>query len=367
MIVKVKSDLMTKQKTDNGIGIEFEVKKNTKNANRIGFSNSLFAVGEKVYIISEQERFDLMKRLERSPDTTGDDFQKQLQDKDDLIENLKNDNSKKDDLIKDLTARIDILGKEVEELPESKEIELLKEELATSQAEEQYWKNAHDSLVESSDDLSARNDELLKDNNRLKNSNHNINETNKLLNENIIAINNNYSKTNEELQSRFDNNEKELKQTINNQQTHIDELNKKVESLSALKEYIPPKDHYDEVNDLKDKISNVQGELDKLNAEVEVKLTEQKSEMEIAHTEEKAQILLAYNNELNNHKLKYNELAHEYNHLLSDANSLSRSNTLFNGRHKAIVKDKEPVELEEVEVEKLPTDIVEYVPKDQLP
>ena len=97
-----------------------------------------------------------------------------------------------------------------------------------------------------------------------------------------------------------------------------------------------------------------------------MKLAKQKSEIEVKHTEEKAQMLLAYHQELNGHKLKYNELAKDYNHLLGDASSLSRINTLFSGRHKTIVKDKEPVELEEIEVEKEPTETIEYVPKDEI-
>jgi len=45
---------------------------------------------------------------------------------------------------------------------------------------------------------------------------------------------------------------------------------------------------------------------------------------------------------------------------------LSRTSVLFSGRHKTIVKDKEPVELEEIEVEKEPTETIEYVPKDKI-
>ena len=97
-----------------------------------------------------------------------------------------------------------------------------------------------------------------------------------------------------------------------------------------------------------------------------MKLKTQKSEMDVKHTEEKAQMLIAYTQELNAHKLKYNELAKDYNHLLGDASSLTRVNTLFSGRHKTIVKDKEPAELEEIEVEKEPTDTIEYVPKDEI-
>ena len=97
-----------------------------------------------------------------------------------------------------------------------------------------------------------------------------------------------------------------------------------------------------------------------------MKLATQKSELEVKHTEEKAQMLLAYTQELNSYKLKYNELAKDYNHLLGDASSLSRTNVIFSGRHKTIVKDKEPVELEEIEVEKEPTETIEYVPKDNI-
>ena len=106
-------------------------------------------------------------------------------------------------------------------------------------------------------------------------------------------------------------------------------------------------------------------ELNKAKGEIDVKLKTQKSEMDVKHTEEKAQMLLAYTQELNAHKLKYNELAKDYNHLLGDASSLSRTSVLFSGRHKTIVKDKEPAELVEIEVEE-PTETIEYVPKDNV-
>ena len=54
----------TLEKNDKGIGLEFKVKKNTARSNRIGFSNNIFAVDETVYIISEAERFDLMKQID---------------------------------------------------------------------------------------------------------------------------------------------------------------------------------------------------------------------------------------------------------------------------------------------------------------
>lgn len=97
-----------------------------------------------------------------------------------------------------------------------------------------------------------------------------------------------------------------------------------------------------------------------------MKLATQKSDLEIKYTEEKAQMLVAYNQELDHYKMHYNELAMDYNNLLNDTKSLSRINTLFNGRHKAIVKDKIPVELEVIELDKEETETIEYVPKEEV-
>jgi len=379
----------TLEKNDNGIGRQFEVKKNTGNSNRITFSSKFFGVGDNVYILTEGERFDVMRDLDQvdeykarikelesviaagSNNTNTEDLEKQIEEKDKTITELTNENSEKDNTIKELVTRVDSLAKELESSSDVKvesvdDIESLKEELKTKEGEVEYWKNAFENLMGDSDDLAARNEELIKDNEQLKTANIHINETNKLLNDNIIGINNNYKETKDELQSSFDNKEKELKETIQKQQTHIDELTEKVESLSMLKDYIPPKEHYEEIDNLKDKVNDAKLELDKLSAEVDMKLSKQKSEMEVKHTEEKAQMLIAYTQEVNANKLKYNELAKDYNHLLGDASSLSRTSVLFSGRHKTIVKDKEPVELEEIEVEKEPTETIEYVPKDKI-
>ena len=454
--VKVMSK-KTLEKTDNSIGLEFEVKKNTPNANRIGFSNTIFTVGEKVYVLSNTEREDLMKqlnqvdeyksRIEELEAIDTEDLQGQLQEKDAIISNLNaridvlekeaDDDSEiaelqeqlhktnllhkeeiadfkkqihkqetvikelelsfgfnedqiikfkhaveeKDSTIADLKQMNDNLAKENDELKNKaeglvdaseveelqNEIAELKEQLEGHEGQLKYWKNAYENLIESSDELAARNETLIKDNNQLKDANNKINETNKLLNQNLMGINDNYKETTHELQSVFDDKESELKETIKKQQIHIDELTEKVESLVGLRDYIPPKEHYEALEELRHKIKDVERELDKAKAEVDMRLATQKSEIDIKHTEEKAQMLLAYNQELNNHKLKYNELAKDYNHLLGDASSLSRINTLFSGRHKTIVKDKEPVELEEIEVEKEPpTETIEYVPKDEI-
>lgn len=441
----------TLEKTDNSIGLEFEVKKNTPNANRIGFSNTIFTVGEKVYVLSDTERKDLMEQLnkvneyksrieeleaidtedlkgqlqekdaiisnlnaridllekEANDDSEIAELKKQVQDKEETITSLKNDNvdlqdqlkakdesiadinnnvnelnskiKEQDETISDLKQMNDNLAKENDELKNKaeglvdpseveelqSEVDELKEQLEGTEGQLKYWKNAYESLIDSSDSLSAQNESLIKDNEQLKDANNKINETNKLLNENLMGINDNYKETTRELQSVFDDKELELKETIKKQQIHIDELTKKVESLVGLRDHIPPKEHYEALEELRHKIKDVERELDKAKAEVDMRLATQKSEIEIKHTEEKAQMLLAYNQELNNHKLKYNELAKDYNHLLGDASSLSRANILFSGRHKTIVKGKEPVALEEIEVEE-PTETIEYVPKDTI-
>lgn len=362
-------DEKTLEKTDHAIGQEFEVKKNTANANRIGFSNTVFGVGEKVYVLSEKEHEDVIQQLNQV-----DEYKARIKELEADIndEDLKGELQEKDAMIANLKARVDNLGKELEgakaqpKVYDKDEMEELKEELKTANGQAEYWENAFKNTIESSDDLAARNEELIKENDQLKDANNKINETNKLLNDNIIALNASFKETKAELQSTFELKEKDYRETIEKQQKHIDELTEKVQSLSILKDYISPKEHYEALEELKDKIKEVELELDKAKAEVDVKLKTQKSEIDVKHTEEKAQMLLAYTQELNAHKLKYNELAKDYNHLLGDASSLSRTSVLFSGRHKAIVKDKEPAELVEIEVEKEPTETIEYVPKDHV-
>ncbi|DBA35541.1 TPA: hypothetical protein vir323_00029 [Caudoviricetes sp. vir323] len=361
--------------SDERFGLEFEVKKNTKHANRIGFSNTLFKVGEKVYVISEEQHFDIIKDMDQV-----DEYKSRIKELEKIIVDNKSDNNvddlkkelqEKDDMINTLKERVDSLGQELEsnksqpKIHDKDEIDKLKEELESERSQHEYWKSSFENIMDNSDELSARNEELIKENERLKNTNDEINQTNKLLNENLIASNANFKETTQELQSNHEATEKELKETITKQQTHIDELSKKVESLIGLKEYIPPTEHYAALEELKDKINVAETELSKAMAEVDMKLKTQKSEMDVKHTEEKAQMLVVYNQQLNHYKLKYNGLAKDYNHLLGDASSLSRINILLSGRHKAIVKDKEPVELEEIEVEE-PTETIEYVPKDNV-
>ena len=144
-------DEKTLEKNDHSIGQEFEVKKNTANANRIGFSNTIFGVGEKVYVISEKERDSLIQQLnqrdeykarikELEADINDDDLKGELQEKDAMIANLK--------------ARVDNLGKELEEskaqpkVYDKDEVEELKEEIKVARGQEEYWHNAYNNLIQ---------------------------------------------------------------------------------------------------------------------------------------------------------------------------------------------------------------------------
>lgn len=206
-------------------------------------------------------------------------------------------------------------------------------------------------MVNSSDELAIKNESLIAENNKLRNDNNAINETNKLLNENLIASNNIFNETRQELELDFENKEKELKETIEKQQSHIDELTDKYRSLLPLQDNMKQSTHYKEIDAIKDKLNEVTNELNKTKVGIETKLAVQKQELTIAHkdeihalqethTDEKAHLLIAYTNDLNNGKIKYNNLAIEYNQLLSDASSLTKTNTLFSSRHKEIIKGK---------------------------
>ena len=164
--------------------------------------------------------------------------------------------------------------------------------------------------------------------------------------------------------SAIGNNEKELKETIKKQQTHIDELTQKYQSLLPSKENIPQKEHYMEIDALKDKIRTLEKDIKTKDAEIETKLEKKKSDLLIENTNEKAQMLVAYNQELNKIKMQYNNLAKDYNNLLNGVESLTRINTLMNGKHNEIKKDKEQVPMLEITSEPSNKTVLEYVPKD---
>lgn len=193
------------------------------------------------------------------------------------------------------------------------------------------------------------------------------------------------------LKQKVDELKQQLKETnentiaIDKHTAMIQSKQDKIDNLTTLNnEYISQNQHYNELNELKDELTNTKIELESIKASIETKLTTQKNELEKEHadkinelkdklrdaekehTNEKAQLLVAYNNDLNYNKMKYNELANKYNSLLSDARSLTRTNTLFNGKHKQIIKDKEPIEIELIPSEQLPSDeAILYVPKNE--
>ena len=200
-----------------------------------------------------------------------------------------------------------------------------------------------------------------------------------LLNDNIIGLKTTFDETKQEMQSKFESNENELKETIKKQRSHIDEITQKYQSLLVSKDNIPQKQHYDEINTLKDEIKDAKVELAKTIEDLNTKHSKEIKDINVAHahelselkskqSEDKAQLFVAYNNNINHHKMKYNELAFEYNDLLNDASTLTKINTLFNSKHKEIIKDRNPVELEIIDQDQLPKSdheipMEKYVPK----
>ena len=287
--------------------------------------------------------------------------------------------------ITELKEHNDAIAKQLEDSIDASEHQQLQDKVAELQSKVgtsesvDYWQNAYNNLVDSSDELTFRNDELIAENKDLKNKFDEINNANKLLNEHAIGLKTTFDKIIEDKTTDAKNTEKELKENIKNKQSHIDEITDKYQSLLPSKDNIPQKQHYDEIIALKDEIKAKEIEIDKLNGEIETKLATQKSELEIAHadevnqikidnTEKNAQMLVAYNQELNKLKLEYNNLANEYNTLLNGVDSLTRINTLVNGKHNEIKKDKEQVPLLEIISEQLPPsdeNILEFVPKDE--
>ena len=292
----------------------------------------------------------------------------------DLQKQIKiNDNN--ETIINNLKSRIDELGKELDANDSDNvkninkdEVATLNDKLKSSENEIRYLKKSYEDLLENGDMITHENERLIKENNDMKNKLDEVNNTNKLLNENLIATNNNFKEIKQQMQSDFQKQEKELKETIKKQQSHIDETTQKYESLLPLKEHVAQKEHYEQLNALKDEIKAKENEISILNSEIESKLASQKSDLEIQHANEKAQLLVGYNQELNKLKLEYNNLANDYNHLLEQVQSLTKINTLFDSRHEKIRKDKEKVELMQIPSEQLPQSNIEipmekYVPK----
>ena len=306
--------------------------------------------------------------LQKENETTPaiEDLQETIQQQKETIAELKQMNDKlgldKDKLEKQLEDSVD--ASEHQEL--LGEVAGLKEQLATSENQHQYFKDAYTNLIDSSDALASENENYKHQNEKLRNDNNAINETNKLLNENIIGLKTTFDETKQELTTNAENTEKELKETIKNMQLHIDETTNKYQSLLPLKDYIPTKQHYDEIQTITDELNQLKLELQQKDSEIETKLAIQKSELDSEYNQEKAQMLVIYNKELDNLKLGYNNLANQYNNLINDLFTITKWNALIDSRHEKIRKDKENVELLEITSEQLPPadeNVLEYVPK----
>ena len=312
---------------------------------------------DKVIGMNKDRIADLEQQLQSIKEDTGRTIADLKKEVDDLTPEL----TDKENIINSYTVRIDTLGNKVDEKNNNvadleQQLQSIKNKLATS--EDKYTR-----LIKHSDAIADELEKYKSDNKELKNKCNGTDETNRMLNNKIIELSASYEQTSQEFQSILKSKENKLEETVQNHQLHIDEIRQKYQSLLPLKEYVSPKEHSDKIIELKNKINASEKEIAKINADNETKLARLQQELETKHTEDKAQLLVAYNNELHHYKMQYNQLANEYNNLLDDVQSLTRINTLLNGRHNIIKKDKEKVELLELASETT-NKIIEYVPKE---
>ena len=271
--------------------------------------------------------------------------------------------------INELGKELDINKKETDKI-NNKKIAQLQKELDSTKTELDQLKNSYNNLNNDYEILENENENL-------KTKHANLIKFNKQLD----ASNTNSQEIIQQLKDIMQYKEQELKETIQNQQQHIDEITHKYQLLLPLKDYIPVKQYYDDIDKLKEELKASENKIVKINANVETQLAEQKQELESIHhnqiiklidekhilenkfTDDKAQLLVAYNNDLNHYKMQYNELAIVYNQLVEQLQSLTRLNTLLSGKHNGIKKDKEKVELIEMSSEHVEIPMEKYVPK----
>lgn len=313
----------TIEKSDIRLGVPCEVKIKGEKNGYISIDATLYSKtqghdkfsnlvkGDTVYVLTEQEHQELLDKITE---------------------------------INELGNELDINKKETDELND--------EHIAQLKKDVEYWKTSFK-------EVNNENESLENENEKLKNENTSLTETNE-----VLDTSNTTSKERVQyLQDAVESKEKELKETNQNHQRHIDEITHKYQSLLPLKEYVAPNQHYDELAKLKDKIKASENELATIKADTGTRLAEQKQELETKHSEDKAQLYVAYNTDLSKYKMQYNQLAMAYNQLLEDLQSLTRINTLLNGMHNVIKKDKEKVELLELPSEHMEIPMEKYVPK----
>ena len=411
--------------SDERHGATCKVERHNSTQNRTRFKNSIASIGDEVTILKSdhyQKLLDDVTKIDkyiakinkleqeindadiRTLKQDNEDLKKKLKNKEKSIDNYKTNSAKSKGTIETLQEKItkyqetiqenqstiselkslnDNLGMQLDNSIDESELKDLKSEVAGLKKQLAESESKYNSIFSDYTKISDENIAYIEEINQLK-------ETNKFLNEQVGALTSSIIDNNSELESKHQSEQKELKETIEKQQTHIDELSDKYQSLLPLENNIEQSQHYNEISALKDKLNEVTIELNKSKANIETKLAVQEKELasdhadKIAeikethageinnikekHTDEKAQMLVAYNKELDYLKMEYNNLANDYNNLLEQVQSLTRMNTLFDAKHKKISEDKIKVELMEIKSEQLPSDdeTIEYVPKDTL-
>lgn len=394
-VVKIMQE-QTLEKSDETIGIKTIVKSNGDYTRiSVGKIGEHFDVNDEVYVLSPAEHSQYLQlkkdaenylakinQLEfeindadiRTLKKDNEDLKRQIKNKNNSINTYKTNSVKSKATIENLQETIQQHKKTIDELKEhndaianqldnsadASEIEDLQKENQQLKEQVNEYKSKYESIFS---DYTKTTDECiahLDEKNKLK-------ETNQFLNEQVSALNTTFTKTKDALESKYQKEIKDLKETIKKQQSHIDELTDKYQSLLNKQDYIAPTSHYDEILALTNQLNDAKTEINRLNGEIETKLAIQKSELDSEHNKEKAQMLVAYNKDLDNVKLKYNHLANEYNNLLANVHTITKLNALFDSRHEKIIKDKEPFELMPIQSEQLPPadeDVLEFVPKE---
>lgn len=305
------------------------------------------------YVLTTSEHDQLLEHLDEIENTDNtiaiEDLQNQIKEHKQTISDLKSINDS-------IAKEKDAIKKQLEDSIDASELDKLKKE----NKDLKEYKTKYEKLISDYTKACDENIGILEDNRQLK-------DTNQFLNENIDALRKTFDKTLENNSTDAKNKEHELKETIKKQQSHIDELTQKYQSLLVKQEHIPPKDHHKEIIKLKDEIKTKEKEISDLNANIETSLATLKSDLEIAHANEKAQLFVAYNKDLDSLKLKYNNLVNEYNYLLDEIDSITKWNALTDNRHKKIRNNKEYFETIPITSEQLPPsdeNTIEFVPKD---
>lgn len=303
----------------NSNAIKLKVSVHSKNRyNKVYFPHDLFNVGENVYVVSESYYKEL------TSNTTQQDL---------VQEN------------KQLKEHNDIIAKELQDAFTLDEVNELENTIASYLGEIQELKEdkkQHQQLIHDYEDAIA-------DITRLDNTNTELKNTNQFLNEQIAGLKATFDNTIEDINNTSSHQIKELNENIEKDRLHIDELTDKYQSLLPLKEYIPPKEHYHQLQQLQDKINKITTDYNELKASMDSQIQKLESDLNQQHTKEKASLLVTYNKDINNTKQQYNELVKDYNHLLDELKTITRFNALLDNRHKKILENKTEKEVLTIE------------------